>query len=277
MVRKRFIGDRNGLLTFRDMHNFQTPRALVYSDGILLSNFLGANFATAPRWDVVQPQEIDRVEIFYGPYSARYSGNSLGGVTVFHTKMPQQAMAHLSAGTFMQRFDDYGTDEDYFGHRLNAVVGNRKGDWSLLLAASRLENEGHPQSFGLTRGTGPNPGTPVTGAHPYSQGGYVYNAASGSEVTEQNLKLKLGYDLTRDLQARLTLAWLDRRDETLKPQTYLRDANGRLVYNGDVTINGQPAPGPERKPGSDHRPGTGWQAWPWLGHPDWRIRLPGTG
>ena len=121
MVRKRFIGDRNGLLTFRDMHNFQTPRALVYSDGILLSNFLGANFATAPRWDVVQPQEIDRVEIFYGPYSARYSGNSLGGVTVFHTKMPQQAMAHLSAGTFMQRFDDYGTDEDYFGHRLNAV------------------------------------------------------------------------------------------------------------------------------------------------------------
>ena len=68
MVRKRFIGDRNGLLTFRDMHNFQTPRALVYSDGLLLSNFLGANFGTAPRWDVVQPREIDRVEILYGPY-----------------------------------------------------------------------------------------------------------------------------------------------------------------------------------------------------------------
>lgn len=239
MVRKRFIGDRNGLLTFRDMHNFQTPRALVYSDGILLSNFLGANFATAPRWDVVQPQEIDRVEILYGPYSARYSGNSLGGVTVFHTTMPQRAMAHLSAGTFMQQFDDYGTDEDYVGHRLNAVVGNRKGDWSLLVAASRLENEGHPQSFGLTRGASPTPGTPVTGARPYSQGGYVYNAASGSEVTEQNLKLKLGYDLTRDLQARLTLAWLERRDETLNPQTYLRDSNGSLVYNGDVTINGE--------------------------------------
>ncbi len=239
MVRKRFIGDRNGLLTFRDMHNFQTPRALVYSDGLLLSNFLGANFGTAPRWDVVQPREIDRVEILYGPYSARYSGNSLGGVTVFHTTMPSQPMAHLSAGTFLQEFDDYGTDESYLGHRLNAVVGNRKGDWSLLLAASRLENESHPQSFGLTRGPGANPGTPVTGAFPYSQGGYLYNAASGSEVTEQNLKLKLGYDLTRDLQARLTLAWLDRRDETLKPQTYLRDANGSLIYNGDVTINGE--------------------------------------
>jgi len=58
MVRKRFIGDRNGLLTFRDMHNFQTPRALVYSDGVLLSNFLGANFATAPAGMWCSPRRL---------------------------------------------------------------------------------------------------------------------------------------------------------------------------------------------------------------------------
>lgn len=240
MVRKRFIGDRNGLLTFRDMHNFQSPRALVYSDGLLLSNFLGANWATAPRWDLVQPQEIESVDILYGPYSARYSGNSLGGVTTFTTRMPDQLEASLSASTFLQTFDAYGTDEDYLGHRINAFAGNRVGNWRILMAASQLSNEGQPQSFGLTGAAlGSNTGTVVSGAEPYSEGGFVYNAAPSNNVSEQTLKLKLGYDLTDDLQARLTLAHLDRRDTALKTETYLRDSNGSLVYDGTVNMDGQ--------------------------------------
>ena len=240
VVRKRFIGDRNGLLAFRDMNLFQSPRALVYSDGLLLSNFLGANFATAPRWDAIQPQEIDSVDVLYGPYSARYSGNSLGGVVAFTTRMPDQFEAHLSASGFMQHFDAYGTDEEYLGNRLNAMVGNRSGKWRMLMAASQLRNHAQPQTYGIT---GPplasNTGTPVSGASSYSQGGYVYNAAPSEDITEQSLKLKFGYDLTNALQARFTLAYLNRDSDSQDPETYLRDRQGNPVYDDTVNIDGE--------------------------------------
>ena len=239
LVRKRFIGDQNGLLTFRDMHTFQTPRALVYSDGLLLSNFLGANFATAPRWDAIQPREIDSVDILYGPYSARYSGNSLGGVVAFTTRMPDQFEAHLSASAFLQAFDAYGTEDDYPGNRLNAMVGNHSGKWRVLMAASQLRNKAQPQTYGITGSPlGSNSGTPVTGAAPYSPGGYVYNAGPSEDITEQNLKLKFGYDLTESLQARLTLAYLNRRSDSLDPEFYLHDNQGSPVYDGTVNIDG---------------------------------------
>ena len=50
IVRKRYIGDANATLSFRNMHTTQTPRALVTVDGFLISDFLGASFATAPKW-----------------------------------------------------------------------------------------------------------------------------------------------------------------------------------------------------------------------------------
>src|SRR3546814_14743795 len=81
IVRKRYIGDANATLSFRNMHTTQTPRALVTVDGFTISNFLGADFFTAPKWAVLAPDDIARAEIIYGPTSARYSrseGRRLG-------------------------------------------------------------------------------------------------------------------------------------------------------------------------------------------------------
>src|SRR3546814_15460980 len=57
IVRKRYIGDANATLSFRNMHTTQTPRALVTVDGFTISNFLGADFFTAPKWAVLAPHE----------------------------------------------------------------------------------------------------------------------------------------------------------------------------------------------------------------------------
>ena len=77
-IRQRYVGDPNGVLGIRGADMFSTARNMVYADGLPLHNFLQASFNGAPRWSMVGPNEIDAVDIVYGPFSAEYSGNSIG-------------------------------------------------------------------------------------------------------------------------------------------------------------------------------------------------------
>ena len=47
-----------------------------------------------PRWGMVIPEEIERVDVMYGPFSAAYPGNSVGAVVAFTTRMPQAFEFH---------------------------------------------------------------------------------------------------------------------------------------------------------------------------------------
>lgn len=50
---------------------------MVFADGILLSNYLGNGPANAPRWMLVTPEEIERVDVLYGLSQQRT--RTLGG------------------------------------------------------------------------------------------------------------------------------------------------------------------------------------------------------
>ena len=52
----------------------------------------------APRWGLVTPEEIERVDVMYGPFSAAYPGNSVGAVVDYVTRMPTQFEAHAKVG-----------------------------------------------------------------------------------------------------------------------------------------------------------------------------------
>ena len=76
LVRKRYIGDYNhAVLSSRASGTGNSARSAVYADGILLSNYLGNGATYAPRWGMVTPEEIERVDVMYGPFSAAYPGN----------------------------------------------------------------------------------------------------------------------------------------------------------------------------------------------------------
>lgn len=81
LVRKRYIGDYNhAVLSTRASGTGNPARSMVFADGILLSNYLGNGPTNAPRWMLVTPEEIERVDVLYGPFSAAYAGNSVGAV-----------------------------------------------------------------------------------------------------------------------------------------------------------------------------------------------------
>ena len=47
---------------------------------------------------MVTPEEIERVDVMYGPFSAAYPGNSAGAVVDYVTRMPTQLEAHVKLG-----------------------------------------------------------------------------------------------------------------------------------------------------------------------------------
>ena len=90
VIRRRFIGDSNGVMGMRGSNMFQTSRSMVFADGVPLHYLLQSRWNGAPRWTMVSASEIAQVEVLYGPFSAEYSGNAMGGVVEIETAIPQQ-------------------------------------------------------------------------------------------------------------------------------------------------------------------------------------------
>ena len=147
LVRKRYIGDYNhAILSSRASGTGNSARSAVYADGILLSNYLGngvGGLSFPPRWGLVTPEEIDRVDVMYGPFSAAYPGNSVGAVVDYVTRMPRQFEAHGKVGVVSQPFSMYNTSETYRAWQTSASVGNKAGDWAWWLNFNHTDKHGH--------------------------------------------------------------------------------------------------------------------------------------
>jgi iron complex outermembrane receptor protein len=148
LVRKRYAGDYNhAVLSTRASGTGNSARSAVYADGILLSNYLGNGASFAPRWGMVSPDEIERVDVLYGPFSAAYGGNSVGAVVDYVTRMPSRFEAHAKVSMSYQPFKLYGSDERYHGSQGGVSLGNREGRWSWYLDAGSLQSDGQPLTF----------------------------------------------------------------------------------------------------------------------------------
>ena len=124
LVRKRYIGDYDhAVLATRASGTGNSARSLVYADGILLSNLLGNGATFAPRWGMVTPEEIERVDVLYGPFSAAYPGNSAGAVVDYVTRMPNAVRsARQGAGLHVRPIELYATDQRFNGWRRQRVA-----------------------------------------------------------------------------------------------------------------------------------------------------------
>ncbi|MET0365328.1 MAG: TonB-dependent receptor plug domain-containing protein, partial [Sphingobium sp.] len=148
-VRTRFPGDSNGVPGFRGTHSSQSARALVMVDGFTVSNFLGNSFGFAPKWGVVGPGEVRQLDIVYGPYSARYAGNSMGGIVNITTRDPERTEAFARVQVLAQPYSQFGTKDTYWGWSGEAGIGlkQKDGPWSLRISGRHFRNDGHPMMF----------------------------------------------------------------------------------------------------------------------------------
>ena len=244
VIRRRFIGDANGTLGIRGSNMFQTSRSMVFADGVPLHYLLQSRWNGAPRWTMVSASEIAQVEVIYGPFSAEYSGNAMGGVVLIETAIPQQRELHADVAYFNQTFDEYGFDGNVDGFKAFASYGDKLGNASLYFSYNHLDNAAQPQTFrdvGFSAAENGENGRTVNG-------GIIDNDARGNprlwhgdtgivNTTTDNLKFKFGYDHGA-WQSLLNIAFEDRQSDNVG-NTYIRDLAGNALWAGqNVQQNG---------------------------------------
>jgi iron complex outermembrane receptor protein len=245
-VRKRYIGDfDHAVLASRASGTQNSARSLVYADGILLSNLLGNGAAFTPRWGLVTPEEIERVDVLYGPFSAAYPGNSVGAVVDYVTRMPDALELRASLSTFVEDFDVYETHDSFGGWQASASYGDARGDSSWWVNFNRLDSDSHPIAYATRLFSASAPGSdgvPVTGAlparNPRNQDWWLLGATNRIETVQDHAKLKFAHDFSDSLQLSYTFG-LWRNDAERESDTWLRDAAGAPVYAGPVNIDGR--------------------------------------
>jgi len=243
IIRRRFIGDANGTIGMRGSNMFQTTRTMVFADGIPLHYFLQTQFSGSPRWGLVNADELGFVEVVYGPFSAEYGGNAMGGVVNIETRIPAARRLHFEGSLFEQRFDALGFDEAENGYKGFFSYGDKIGKLSVYAAANHLANDSQPQTFFFGAGAAPVGGeTPVGGSLPstdeYGDPVRFYGNAGPTASTTDQLKLKLGYELPRGWFVLVNTGYEVRDLVDDSVETYLRGPGGEPLWSGDVVQDG---------------------------------------
>ncbi|WP_158643090.1 TonB-dependent receptor [Pseudoduganella lurida] len=250
-IRKRYSGDRNALVGGRSFSTSQAPRALVLMDGYLLSNFLGR--FDAPRWNMVAPEEIARVDVLYGPFSALYTGNSMGTTIAFTTVKPTGFMGSARLASQVQAYDNYGLKDRYRNYQGSLLLGDRlaSGAWYKLMANHQDSTSQPMQYYGVnasaagvfTRPSGNAVAVPVTGivydTGPTGLRRAVFGANAGAidHTKQDTVKATFGYDFASGISAEGFVAWWQ-NDSVNTNASLLRDAAGNTVWSGRVSSAG---------------------------------------
>lgn len=245
-IRKRFIGDTNGVISARtSVGTVPSATSLVYADGLLLANLLGNSYSYPPRWGVIGTEEIESIDVLYGPFSAMLPGNSVGATVMMTTKRPAEPEAHVRAQAHSESYNYYGTKRDFNGNQIQGNAMARFGNLGISLFGNRLDAEGHPMSFSTagvstTNATGAD--KVVTGVQRdtdfQGKSRLIFGGYSMSHSIQETAKVKLDYDFSPDTRLAFTYAeW--RNNATTQAETYLRDANGNPVWGGTVNIDGK--------------------------------------
>lgn len=245
LVRKRNIGDQQSPLATRTSGVGASARSLIYADGALLSALIGNNNTSAsPRWALVSPQEVERIDVLYGPFSAAYAGNSIGAVVNITTRLPDKLEGTLTSSINVQKFDQYATSRTLPAYEIGGTLGDRFGPLALFASARHITNDSQPLAYA----TALRPALPSAAGVPTSGGFDDRNrtgaairvlGATGLEHQQQDFfKVKAALDVTPSI--RLTYVgglFLNQAEATA--ETYLStNATGLPVYAGNFNILG---------------------------------------
>ncbi|ULO22835.1 TonB-dependent receptor [Methylocystis sp. SB2] len=225
-VRKRNSGDTQAVLQTRTWGVGSSARSLVYADDLLLTALIGNdNTIGAPRWGLVAPEEIERVDFLYGPFAAQYPGNSLGGVLKITTRMPEKLEVSVRNTTTIQDFSQWGTSRGFVNNVSSFFIGDKVGDFLWTVSGNWQRGSQQP----LTYVTTPN----------FYPGGYlatnVYGTtfanvigSTGNLANDQiNAKLKFAYDFTNTIRGTYTFGFWS-NDGQSYPENYLTAGNAPL-------------------------------------------------
>jgi iron complex outermembrane recepter protein len=232
-VRKRNDGDNQAVLATRSWGLNSSARTLIYYDDLLISALIGNNNSGAsPKWNLISPEAIGRIDFLNGPFSAAYPGNSIGGVLLITSKMPDKPFAVARETVSVMPWNQYGTKDTYVTSQTSAAAGDRNGPLSWLVTANYLDSYQQPLTY-TTNGVIP---AGTSGAFPAlnKQGVPANVVGTGTLAHSQQTSgnIRVAYDVSPLVQATYSFGiW--NNVQTSNPQTYLKStATGAPTFAG---------------------------------------------
>ena len=231
-VRKRNNGDTQPVLATRTWGVNASARSLVYADNVLITALIANNNTIgAPRWGMISPNEIERVDVLYGPFAAEYAGNSMGAVVRFTTKAPEEFELTAKQTESFQNFDLYGTHDTFRTDQTSASISSRIDKLWVRLSGEHTFSQAQP----LTYATVTNIPAGTLGIFPaLNKLGQVANVAGATGLLETNMDnvtAKIGYDLSDNLRATYGFGFWQ-NDGKSHVQSFLTDTGGNPTFGG---------------------------------------------
>jgi len=208
----------------------EQKRTLVLIDGQPMNDA----YTGAVMWDSFLPENVERIEVVRGPYSALYGGYAMGGVVNIITKMPEEREFTVKSG--------YGSHDLWTTY---GAYGDKLFDrLSLFASYGYKSSNGYPNNLVVRKPSSPGAGTIVTGwertTDKYGNLAYLVGDKGDNSWWQDNGTLKLSFDFDDDTKA--SFSFMRRRYEYdyEDPHNYLRDATGRPVWSGNVNVDTGP-------------------------------------
>jgi len=229
-LRKRNNGDTQATLATRVWGTGSSARSLIFADGVPLTALIANNNTVGgPRWGLVAPPEVERIDMMMGPYSAAYSGSSMGAVMEITTRLPKKLEGQIQQTQALQSFDLYGTKRNFGTTQTSASVGDRFGRFAFWASGNYQKSNSQPLSYV----TSANSTFVTAGAVPEKNKldapANVLGASGLLNTNMTNGKIKAAYDITKTLRASYTYG-LWRNDGNSGVDPYISNAQGQPTY-----------------------------------------------
>lgn len=236
-VRKRNDGDNQAVLATRTWGVNSSARTLIYADDILISALIGNNNTNAsPHWNLVAPESIERVDFLQGPYSAAYSGNSIGGVLLITTRMPDKLTVNIKQTEAFQTFDQYDTHGLYPTHQTSASIGDRLGIFSYFLSANYQDAYDQPLTY-TTSSTLPAGTTGgIVALNKTGQPADVVGTGAMLHTQQIATNLKMALDFTPWLRGTYTFGFWSNNEQSTPTSYMTSTATGDPTFGGVSTF-----------------------------------------
>jgi iron complex outermembrane receptor protein len=232
-LRKRNYGDTQATMATRVWGISSSARSLVFADGVPLTALIGNNNTIGgPRWGLVSPEEISRVDVMYGPFSAAYAGNSMGAVVEITTRQPDRIEGSLSQTNAMQAFSFYRTRKNLPTSQTNGTIGDRFGKLSFWLSGDYQDSHSQPLAYVTSSSfpSGTYGGIPET--NKLGQAANVLGATGLLRTYMTNAKVKAAYDFTPWLRGAYTFGSWRNRASSVDESFLSRQSNGSATFAG---------------------------------------------
>lgn len=216
------------------MRGFQgQQRTLLMLDGIPLNSAITGSVP----WSELPVDEIERVEVVRGPYSALYGGYALGGVINSIVATPQKETARARAG-----YGTFGTSNYHLQYG-NRILSDRL---SFIVGFDRWQTDGYVVStIERPRGTTPVSGgeIPVTGYRETrdvtgQQTLYTVGDGGRQKFDRDSFIGKISFDPTPYSNLSLIAQYGEWSLDQPTYNTYLRNSAGVPVTSGNLDIEG---------------------------------------